>query len=189
MAEREDRRLYPTGEPAGEQAGDHEGSEGWAPPRLFAWLASLATILLLVATLTLERGGNAYLRVAGVAVLVLSGVFIFAPFLLLSKHGRGQDGATYMRTETVVDRGLYALTRHPQYLGYMLLATGFALLSQHWLSILLAVAGVTCFYVQALREEKHCLAQLGEPYERYMRRVPRFNILLGTVRLLRRGRR
>lgn len=188
MAERENTRLQATGKSAGEGVADGGSREGWAPPKLLAWLASLATILLLIATLFLERGDNAPLRVAGAALLALSGVFIFAPFLLLSRHGRGQRGATYMQTRTVVERGLYAITRHPQYLGYALLACGFALLSQHWLAVLLAAAGTICFYLQAMQEEAYCLSQLGEPYEQYLGRVPRFDIVLGLIRLLRRGR-
>lgn len=188
MVEIKQKRLQDAGEPAEEQTTDQNNGEEQKPPRLFAWLASLVTILLLIASLFLERGDNVYLRGAGVAVLALSGVFIFAPFFLLPKHGRSQDGEAYMQTGAVVDRGLYALVRHPQYLGYMLLAAGFALLSQHWAIVLLAAAGVACFYVQAVREEGYCLAHFGEPYERYCRRVPRFNIVLGAIRLLRGGK-
>jgi protein-S-isoprenylcysteine O-methyltransferase Ste14 len=92
-----------------------------------------------------------------------------------------------MRTRTIVDQGLYAITRHPQYLGYMFLACGFALLSQHSQVFLLAALGVTFFYLQALKEERYCLARLGEAYSQYLRRVPRFNIVLGIVRLLQRS--
>ena len=92
-----------------------------------------------------------------------------------------------MQTDAVVDQGLYAITRHPQYLGYIFLACGFALLSQHWAAFLLAAAGSTFFYLQAVREERSCFARFGEPYEQYLWRVPRFNIVLGIVRLLQRG--
>jgi len=154
------------------------------PPRLCAWLASVAIVSLIIATQFLPRSGNPYLRGAGVFVLLLAGVFIFWPFYLLARHG-GKDGRTYMQVSVVVDRGLYAITRHPQYLGYMFLACGFALLSQHWVAVLLAVVGVTFFYLQTVKEERHCLAQLGAPYEQYLRRVPRFNIVWGMIRLLR----
>ena len=156
------------------------------PPKLFAWLASVVTISLIIVTQFLARGNDPYLRGTGVFVLLLAGVFIFAPFYLLTKHG-GKDGQTYMQARIVVDRGLYAITRHPQYLGYIFLACGFALLSQHWVAVLLAVVGATFFHLQAVREERYCLAQLGEPYEQYLRRVPRFNIVLGIVRLLQRS--
>jgi protein-S-isoprenylcysteine O-methyltransferase Ste14 len=157
------------------------------PPKLFAWLASLVTISLILADQFLARGNNPYLRGAGVFVLVLAGGFIFMPFVLLSRYGRGGDGKIYMQTRAVVDQGLYAITRHPQYLGYVLLAWGFAALSQHGVAVVLAALGTTLFCVQAVREERYCLAQFGEPYEQYLRRVPRFNFILGIVRLLRGG--
>ena len=158
------------------------------PPRLLAWLAALATVSLILVTQLLPRGDHPFLRGVGVVVLLLAGVFIFSPFFLLRKHGQIAAGQTYMQTSAVVDQGLYAVTRHPQYLGYMFLACGFALLSQHWVAILLATVAVTLFYGQAVQEERYCLARLGEPYEQYLRRVPRFCLVLGVVRLLRRSR-
>ena len=121
-------------------------------------------------------------------MLLLAGVFIFAPFYLLTKHGGQKEGKTYMQSRQVVDQGLYAITRHPQYLGYMLLGGGFALLSQNWITGLLAVIGITCFYVQATLEEQYCLSQFGEPYSQYLQRVPRFNLVLGVFRIWRGGK-
>jgi protein-S-isoprenylcysteine O-methyltransferase Ste14 len=158
------------------------------PPRLFAWLASGVTVSLIVVSQFLPRGGNSVLRGMGVSVLLLAGVFIFCPFYLLARHG-GQSGPSYMQTAAVVDRGLYAAVRHPQYLGYILLACGFAMLSQHGVSVFLAVIAAVLFYGQAVQEEKACLAEFGEPYARYCRRVPRFNIALGLFRLLQGGNR
>jgi protein-S-isoprenylcysteine O-methyltransferase Ste14 len=154
------------------------------PPKLFAWLASAVTVSLIIVTQFLPRGDDPYLRGTGVVVLLLAGVFIFAPFYQLAKYGGMKDDQTYMQARIVVDRGLYAIIRHPQYLGYIFLACGFALLSQHWVAVLLAVVGATLFYLQAVREERYCRAQFGEPYEQYCRRVPRFNFILGIVRLL-----
>ena len=154
------------------------------PPKLFAWLASAATVFLIVITQFLPRDDDPYLRAAGVSLLPVAGLFIFWPFYLLAKHGRPEDGQTYMQARVIVDRGLYAITRHPQYLGYIFLACGFALLSQHWVAILLAAIGATFFYLQAVREERYCLAQFGELYRQYLRRVPRFNFILGIARLL-----
>jgi protein-S-isoprenylcysteine O-methyltransferase Ste14 len=159
------------------------------PPKLLAWLASAVTVSVIIITQFLPRGDDPYLRGTGVFVLLLAAVFIFAPFYLLAKYGETKDGQTYMQTGIVVDRGLYAIIRHPQYLGYILLACGFALLSQHWVTALLAAVGSAFFYLQAVREERYCRAQLGEPYEQYLRRVPRFNIVLGIMRLSRGSRK
>jgi protein-S-isoprenylcysteine O-methyltransferase Ste14 len=157
------------------------------PPKLGAWLASMVTISLIVVSQFLPRSDNLHLRRAGVFVLLLAGVFIFLPFYLLAKYGETKDGQTYMQAGIVVDRSLYAITRHPQYLGYTFLACGFALLSQHWVAVLLATIGATCFYLQAVREERYCLAEFGDAYVQYCRRVPRFNVVLGIIRFARGG--
>jgi len=154
------------------------------PPKLLAWLAAVVTVTLVIAAQFLPRGDNPVLRGTGVFVLLLGGVFIFTPFYLLSKHGGGKADRTYMQAGKVVDQGLYAITRHPQYLGYMFLGCGFALLSQHRAAVLLAIVGNLLFYLQAVLEERYCLTQFGEPYAQYLRRVPRFNILLGILRIL-----
>ena len=109
---------------------------------------------------------------------------MFPSFVLLKKYGQVSEGDTYMHTTTVVDQGLYAVVRHPQYLGYILLSGGFALVTQHWLTALLGIAALAGFYVQAMAEERYCIARLGLSYEHYMRRVPRFNAILGIARTL-----
>jgi len=154
------------------------------PPKLLTWLAAVVTVALVIAAQFLPRGDNPVLRGTGVVMLLVAGVFIFAPFLLLTRHGGTKNEQTYMQTRKVVDQGLYAITRHPQYLGYMFLGCGFALLSQHWAAVLLAIVGNLLFYLQAVLEERYCLTQFGEPYAQYLRRVPRFNILLGILRIL-----
>ena len=159
-------------------------SSGTKTPTLFAWTASGVTLGLIVVAQFLPRGESPVLRTAGIATLLLSGVLVFWPFHLLAKHGAVGKRQPYMQATAVVACGLYAVIRHPQYLGYALLACGFALLSQHWISWLLAGTGITCFYVQAVYEEKDCLARLGESYAQYCRRVPRFNVILGLARLV-----
>jgi protein-S-isoprenylcysteine O-methyltransferase Ste14 len=162
-----------------------KGSEP-RPPGHYAWTASLATVALILVVMFVERGHRPYLRSAGICSLVLAPFFVFPPFILLARHGRIRKGQSYLQTSALVDRGLYTIIRHPQYLGYMLLAAGFALLSQHAVVLPLATLASVCFYLQAVQEERFCLAQFGEPYRRYLRRVPRFNFALGIVRWLRR---
>ncbi len=154
------------------------------PPRGFALLASLCAAGVIVINLLLASGDNSALRAAGVIVLFLSIVFMFPPLRLLKQHGHVVEGGNYMRTTTVVDQGLYAVVRHPQYLGYMLLTGGFVLVTQYWLSVLLGLIAITCFYLQAVAEERYCIAHIGAAYEHYQRRVPRFNVILGIIRYL-----
>ena len=152
----------------------------------WAWIASLASILLVVAAVVVPRGDNLALRAAGVTLLIASALFTISPIFALKRHGQGEEASVYMATSRVVDRGPYALVRHPQYLGYMLLDWGFALLTQHWAVAVLAAVGTMGFYLQALAEERACLAHFGASYAQYRRRVPRLNVVTGVVRLLSR---
>jgi protein-S-isoprenylcysteine O-methyltransferase Ste14 len=158
---------------------------GKAAPSRFAWLASATTVLLIIAVQFLPRGDHQIVRIVGVVMLLMAAVFIFTPFYLLSKYGSMEAGKTYMQAEEVVQRGLYSIMRHPQYFGYMLLACGFTLLSQHWVAVLFTILSVAFYSRQAVEEEGYCLVQFGEPYARYLQRVPRFNFVLGVWRVLR----
>lgn len=156
-------------------------------PKLFAWIASTTLIILIFATQFLPRGHHPDLRFAGVVILLTAPLFIFSPFFLLSKYGKNEmEEETYIHTGKVVDKGLFAILRHPQYLGYVMLAVGFALVSQNLVIVCLSVISTTCFYLQALKEEDFCLDQFGEPYQNYLSKVPRFNFILGVWRIFRR---
>lgn len=101
------------------------------PPRHFSWLASGATIFVIFVAQILPGESNPILRGTRVYLLLLASIFIFTPFYLLTKHGEAKGDQTYMQSRKIVDGGLYAITRHPQYLGYIFLACGFTLLSAH----------------------------------------------------------
>jgi protein-S-isoprenylcysteine O-methyltransferase Ste14 len=153
---------------------------------MFGWAACPLFVALVLAHEFLEGGDNLYLRGAALAAFAAACNFVVPPFFLLKRHGRVQDGTSYMQTTAVVDQGVYAVVRHPQYLGYMLLAVGFVLLSQNWVTLLLGAIIITLLYLQAVEEERFCRAKLGAEYSRYLDRVPRFNFLLGIVRLVSR---
>jgi protein-S-isoprenylcysteine O-methyltransferase Ste14 len=155
-------------------------------PQALWWVAAIATVATFVAYLVVERGTDGALRIAGVVVLLLAPLFFVPPFFLLQKHGRVETGQSYSFTTRVVDRGVYGVVRHPQYVGYALLAIGFAMRTQHIVSWALAVLAVAFFYLQALKEERFCVRQLGAEYAAYMKQVPRFNFVAGLLRYLTR---
>ncbi len=157
------------------------------PPVACDWIATIGAALLLIVGRFVERGDSVELRLIGIVSLALSTFLIVPPFLLLSRHGGVAPGAPYYDTSRLVERGPYAVVRHPQYLGYILLVVGFALLSQHALTSVLAMVSVGSLYVHTRLEERHCMRRLGDTYRTYMQRVPRFNLPVGVVRLI--GRR
>jgi protein-S-isoprenylcysteine O-methyltransferase Ste14 len=153
---------------------------------IFDWFAAATVVALLIVDLVIERGTSTGLYVAGTVALLCSIAFFVPPFYLLKKHGEVERGRSYFETNTVVDRGVYGIVRHPQYLGYILLLLGFTLRCQRISATLLGVIGVLLFYLQAVWEERFCVEQLGAKYEAYQKKVPRFNFALGVVRYLKR---
>ncbi|MBA7710534.1 hypothetical protein ES703_119477 [subsurface metagenome] len=93
----------------------------------------------------------------------------------------------YRKVRVLVDSGIYAVVRHPLYLGWILsifVATIF--LYQHWLFVIIGIPGIASVYLISRQEEHFNIERFGDDYKRYMQRVPRMNLLVGVIRLARR---
>ena len=77
------------------------------------------------------------------------------------------------------------IIRHPQYLAYIFLVSGFAMLTQHCYTIGLAALAIILFYMQSREEDKELKQKFGNEFMEYYRRVPRFNFVQGWLRKLR----
>jgi len=141
-----------------------------------AWMAQLLTIAL---TLWLPaRATPPWTRLPALLLGVAALLFLFWPLFALQRHGRIPPGGSTMETTQVVARGPFALLRHPQYFGAMLVCGVMALLNPAPLVLLGAATAVALFYAYAVQEEGRLLARFGAAYAAYMARVPRFNPLL-----------
>ena len=130
-----------------------------------------------------------FLVYAGWILLVFSVVIILMAGGEFRKKGRAPKGESIVHTTVLVDSGVYAVVRHPQYLGFIMFVFALVLMSQHWLSVISGVLGSALFYKDILREEQMSVEKFGDDYRRYMERVPRMNFLIGILRLLQRGKR
>ena len=73
----------------------------------------------------------------------------------------------------VVDRGPFAIVRHPVYLGLAVHMIGACLATGNWLLILGTLfVTIPAVYLRASVEEQLLRAQLGPAYDAYARRVP-----------------
>ena len=149
--------------------------------------ATLLSVSVLVVNLAIEVDEPRWITGIGIACLGLAVMFVLPPFFHLKRLGLPPQGHAYYATIRVVDRGAYALVRHPQYLGYGLLISGFTCLDPHWSSISLTAGAIFFFNLQAASEERHCSKQLGPDYDDYVKRVPRFNFILGLLRVARKA--
>ena len=125
---------------------------------------------------------------AGWALLVFSIVIILLAGYEFIMKGGAPEGESLVNTTVLVDSGVYAVVRHPQYLGFILFVFALVLMSQHWLSVFSGVMGSALFYKDVLKEEQMSIVKFGDEYKRYMQKVPRMNPLLGVMRLLNKKR-
>ena len=77
------------------------------------------------------------------------------------------------REEPVVIReGVFAVVRHPVYLGAILLYLGLIVLTFSLISVVIWIFIIAFYHFIAAAEEKLLLAKFGEEYETYTRDVP-----------------
>jgi len=117
--------------------------------------------------------------------LAVSAVFGWVPIFAFRKKGGVSKGRSYIQTTVLVDSGIYAVVRHPQYLAGILLSLALILITQHWLIAVMGVVAIVLNYLIALKADQELTEKFGDDYRRYMQKVPRVNFLVGLIRLLR----
>ncbi|MBN1136527.1 MAG: isoprenylcysteine carboxylmethyltransferase family protein, partial [Anaerolineae bacterium] len=124
-------------------------------------LAALIFIVLILAT-PLRIGTS----VLGVGIVLY--LFGFVLMVVALIHYRQTPMG-----EAVV-KGVYRISRNPQWVALVLVVFGIAIAIGSWTAITLAVVMVVAGHFRILAEEEVCLEQYGESYRRYMERVPRY---------------
>jgi len=150
-------------------------------------LTAAAVGQIALAIVLYDREANTDIINLGWVILWISAVFGCLPIFAFKKWGMVLEGKEYVHTTTLVDRGVYAILRHPQYLSFILVGLALPLIAQHWMVALLGAVVIVLTYLLILNEEKSSIEKFGDAYREYMRRVPRLNFLLGMVRWM--GRR
>jgi len=148
-------------------------------------IASVGQIVL--AFLFYEENNTAIINL-GWVILWISAIFGWLPIFTFKRLGKVPEGKAYLHTTILVDRGVYAIVRHPQYLAGVLMGLAFPLITQHWLVAALGVIVIVVNYMDTFEEEASNIAKFGDAYRQYMQQVPRLNFLLGIYRLLAKKR-
>lgn len=115
-------------------------------------------------------------------IWIIGMILIFYPIVIFPRKGQTEHGRDFTRTTKLVKSGLYSVIRHPLYLGWILMHLVAILFFQHWVVIILEGIGMVCVYFIAIQEETTLIEKFGEEYVEYMKKVPRFNLLIGIIR-------
>ena len=168
----------------------------WANKRSIFWVAALSILCIvcfpvnpLVLSGVIETSFYPALLVVGWVVWAFGMVLVMTPIILFPRRGGVPKGKSFVNTTRLVNTGIYAVVRHPQYTGGVFSIFVTTLLwYPHWLFGLLGMIGTVVVYMSCKEEDKCLIEQFGDDYVAYMKRVPRMDIFLGVVRLLRHRR-
>jgi protein-S-isoprenylcysteine O-methyltransferase Ste14 len=103
---------------------------------------------------------------------LLSTLFIAGGFWLLAAAWKVLYEA--QRAHRLATTGPYARIRHPQYVGFVLIMTGFLLQWPTLVTLVMYPILVVMYALLGRREERDALAQFGAAYQQYMKVVPAF---------------
>ena len=126
-----------------------------------------ATLWYLLSPLT---GEAMFFSIFLSVILPISNMIILSGIFLIVFGWR----RIYRAKDTLVTKGIYAQTRHPQYLGFLLLTAGIDFLWVTFSTLLLWPILVFLYYRLAKEEEQRMEEKFGEEYREYKKSVPRF---------------
>ena len=137
----------------------------------------------------LEVESYVALFIIGWVVWAFGMVLVLAPIVMFPRRGGVPKGKSFVATTRIVNTGIYAVIRHPQYTGgiYAIFVTTL-LWYPHWLFAILGVIGTLLTYLSIQEEDKRLITKFGDDYRVYMNRVPGMNIFLGIIKLIQNKR-
>lgn len=101
---------------------------------------------------------------------IASNILILLGFMLLASAWEVLYKA--QRTRTLATTGPYARVRHPQYVGFVFIMTGFLLQWPTLVTLIMFPVLVAMYVHLAHREERDAIAEFGDAYRQYMTEVP-----------------
>ena len=122
---------------------------------------------------------------ADLAGLVYAGWIIMAfgiIFLFCSSKSRKKGHAEGIG---LVESGMYAFVRHPEFLGHILIIFALVIISQHWINFIVGAILIVLLCLAMIEEERN-IEKFGNAYRDYMKRVPRINLIAGIIKQINR---
>jgi protein-S-isoprenylcysteine O-methyltransferase Ste14 len=138
---------------------------GWSRwQRIMSGVTKLAALIFIALILLTPLSIATGVLVAGMIVYSLGFVLMVVALIHYRQTPMGEP----------VVKGVYRISRNPQWVALVLVMLGTAIAIGSWTAIILAVIMVVAGHFRIVAEEQACLEQYGESYRRYMEQVPRY---------------
>lgn len=76
--------------------------------------------------------------------------------------------------DKLVVKGMYKLSRNPLYFTSLIVFLGIIIASLSWIILVLTIIYIITNHYIILLEERYCLKEYGEEYQKYKEKVPRY---------------
>ena len=139
--------------------------------------------LILLTTLFYNSANLQIMLYAGWLLLVLGVIILFAS---VKSRKKGYITEKGIKKEILVDTGIYAYVRHPEYLGHILIIFSLILMAQCWINIMVGSTLIALLFFAIIEEEKRNIRKFGDAYKNYMKSVPSMNLFAGIFKQLTR---
>ena len=87
------------------------------------------------------------------------------------------------KTNEPFTTGPYRYSRHPIYLSHMLLIFGITLIGISWIFLIIFILVTSHMFIVAPAEEKFCLKNFGDKYQKYIDKTPRWFGLPKSIKI------
>lgn len=139
-------------------------------------LVTVNLIFLLLKGLNIKVAGF-FVSVPFIDLTALAFLITGTVILFLSTFKLNKDlvfGLSSSENHQLQTKGIYSLSRHPFYLGFIFILFSSCLFNPHFLNILAFIGSWTIHHFIMIKEELFLTAQYGDEYIQYTKRVKRY---------------
>jgi protein-S-isoprenylcysteine O-methyltransferase Ste14 len=115
---------------------------------------------------------NIFIDIIALAFLIIGTVILFLSTIKLNKDL--VFGLSSSETHQLQTNGIYSISRHPFYLGFIFILFSSCLFNPHYLNILAFIGAWIIHHFIMIKEEQFLSSQYGEEYRQYIKRVNRY---------------
>jgi len=137
-------------------------------------LVNLGFLLLRGLNISVERLfiRIVYLDFFALALIIIGTIILFFSTIKLNKDlVFGLSSSDDHKLQT---KGIYSISRHPFYLGFLFILFSSCLLSPHFINIISFIGAWLIHHFIMIREEEYLTSQYGDEYRQYAKNVNRY---------------